>query len=94
MIVTHKGKQYTVNKLANGYEWRLNLVESPRQGFTLNREQMVLAGFVHVVDGIPADINLARSAQSKAAIAEYLGNEMMWNQASDQFRQATGRALH
>lgn len=49
-IVTHKGKQYTVHKLANGYEWRLNLVESPRNGFTLNRQQMVLAGFGHIVE--------------------------------------------
>ncbi len=49
-IVTHKGKQYTVSKLANCYEWRLDLVDSPRQGFTLNREQMVLAGFGHIVE--------------------------------------------
>lgn len=93
-IVTHQGKQYTVRPLADGLHWRLTEVERPNNSSSLNRDQMILAGFGHIVDGVPADINQARSAQSKAAIAEYLGNEAMWNQAADQFRQATGRALH
>lgn len=49
-IVTHKGTQYNVHKLANGYEWRLTQVDKPRQGFTLNRQQMILAGFRHIVE--------------------------------------------
>ena len=49
-IVTHKGIQYSVHKLANGYEWRLTQVDKPRQGFTLNRQQMILAGFRHIVE--------------------------------------------
>lgn len=93
-IVTHKGKQYTVRKLACGYQWCLSEVGSPRNGFPLNREQMILAGFGHIVEEVPVDINQARSAQSKAAIAAYIGCEVMWNQAADQFRQATGRELH
>lgn len=94
-IVTHKGRQYTVRKLADGYHWRLSEVCCPNNGFTFNRDNMILAGFGHIVESRETvDINQARAAQSKAAIAEYIGSEAMWNQAADQFRQATGRELH
>lgn len=94
-IVTHKGKQYTVRPLADGHHWRLSEVDCPHNGFTMNRDHMILAGFRHIVEHTQTvDINQARAAQSKAAIAEYLGNEVMWKQAADQFRQSTGRELH
>lgn len=50
MTVTHNGKSYTVTKLASGHEWRLNSVDSPRDSITLNRDQMILAGFGHVLE--------------------------------------------
>lgn len=49
-IVTHKGKLYTVHKLACGNEWRLSEVGTPRNTFPMNREQMILAGFRHIVE--------------------------------------------
>lgn len=49
-IVTHKGRQYTVRKLADGYHWRLSEVGSPRNSFPMNRDQMILAGFGHIVE--------------------------------------------
>ncbi|MCR6026799.1 hypothetical protein HLI26_07365 [Salmonella enterica subsp. enterica] len=49
-IVTHKGKQYTVRPLADGHHWRLSEVDCPRNSFPLNRDQMILAGFRHIVE--------------------------------------------
>ena len=49
-IVTHKGKRYTVRPLADGHHWQLSEIDCPRKGFTLNRQQMILAGFAHVVE--------------------------------------------
>lgn len=93
-IVTHKGKQYTVRKLADGKTWRLSEVDSPRNSFPMSRKNMILAGFGHIVEGSEViDMNRARYARSKAAIAEYLGNEDMWDQAADQFRRATVREV-
>lgn len=94
-IVTHKGTQYSVTKLGCGYIWRLSQVNCPRNAFTMNRENMILAGFGHIVrQSNPIGTGNVRAAQSKAAIAAYLGNEAMWNQAADQLRQSTGRSLH
>ena len=94
-IVTHKGTQYSVTKIGCGYIWRLSQVDCPRNAFTMNRENMILAGFGHVVgQSEPKGTDEVHAAQSKAAIAEYLGNEAMWNQAADQLRQSTGRSLH
>lgn len=49
MTVTHNGKQYTVNEL-NDNEWKLSSVEKPRESFTMNRQQMVLAGLLEQVE--------------------------------------------
>lgn len=49
-IVTHKGKQYTVRPLADGLHWRLSEVDCPHNGFTMNRDHMILAGFRHIVE--------------------------------------------
>ncbi|HHL2824727.1 TPA: hypothetical protein ACQ431_002956 [Citrobacter murliniae] len=49
-VVTHKGKQYTVRPLADGYHWRLSEAERPNNGFSFNRDQMILAGFRHIVE--------------------------------------------
>ena len=94
-IVTHKGTQYSVRKLADGQTWRLSEVGCPRNSFPMSRKHMILAGFGHIVrQSDPNGTYEVRAAQSKAAIAEYLGNESMWNQAADQLRQSTGRSLH
>ena len=50
MTVTHKGREYTVTKLADGLHWQLVEVGSPRRKVTLNRDQMVLAGLAHVLE--------------------------------------------
>ncbi|WP_169738127.1 hypothetical protein [Siccibacter colletis] len=50
MTVTHNGKQYTVTQLASGYQWQLVEVAAPRSKLTLNRQQMILAGFAHIVE--------------------------------------------
>ncbi|WP_276642962.1 hypothetical protein [Siccibacter turicensis] len=92
MTVTHNGKEYAVTPLASGYHWQLVEVGAPRNKLTLNREQMVIAGFINDADVI--DINQVKAAQSKAAIAQFTGNETMWMQAAEQFRAATGRYLH
>jgi len=39
------GRPYRVYRQANGYEWRFVSVDKPREGFTMNFEQMVKAGF-------------------------------------------------
>lgn len=49
-IVTHKGIKYTVRPLADGHHWRLSEVGCPRNSFPLNRDQMILAGFRHIVE--------------------------------------------
>lgn len=50
MTVTHKGREYTVTRMADGLHWQLVEVGSPRKKVTLNRDQMVLAGLAHVVE--------------------------------------------
>lgn len=50
MTVTHNGKQYTASKL-NDNEWRLSLVDKPRETITLNRQQMAFAGLLEQVEG-------------------------------------------
>lgn len=47
-IVTHKGTQYSVSKLADGQQWRLSEIGCPRNSFLLSRKNMILAGFGHV----------------------------------------------
>ncbi|EID7959684.1 hypothetical protein LCF16_003979 [Salmonella enterica] len=49
-VVTHKGKHYTVRPLADGHHWRLSEVDCPRNSFTLNRDQMKLAGFENAME--------------------------------------------
>lgn len=90
--VTHNGTEYNVTKLGCGYEWRLTKVSAPRESIVLNYDQMKLAGLLN--DAPVIDLNATRAAQSKAAIAQCIGNENMWRQAAEQFRAATGRSLH
>lgn len=92
MRVTHNGTEYNVSKLACGYEWRLTDVNNPRASIVLNADQMKLAGLLNNSPVI--DINKVREAQSKAVIAQHIGDETMWQQAAEQFRTATGRFSH
>lgn len=92
MKVTHNGTEYNVSKLACGYEWRLTDVNNPRSSIVLNADQMALAGLPTETTVI--DLGATQAAQSKAAIAQYLGDDVMWQQAKDKYLSATGRALH
>ncbi len=90
MEVTHNNQQYKVTPIANGTLWRLTSVEHPRESLVLNRNQMVIAGLSHVVEPGPVDLNKVRAAQNKIVIARFLGDDLMWSQAVQEYHQATG----
>ena len=50
MTITHNGKLYHVSKMASGYTWLLTEIGAPRNTATLNRDQMLIAGFGHIVE--------------------------------------------
>lgn len=86
MTVTHNGKQYHASKL-NDNEWQLSSVDKPREKITMNRWQMHIAGLLQQVEG---KHNMLRAAQSKAAIARYLGDSVMWMSAYNDMKAAIG----
>jgi len=90
MTVTHNGKQYTVTKLANGYMWQLAEIGTPRHKLTFSRDQMINAGLGHVVSSCIVDTRILRAALSKKAIARYLGDTVMLQQAIEAQREALG----
>jgi hypothetical protein len=45
MEITHEGKRYKVTQMANQSFWRLTRVDSPREGFTVNRDWLVNHGY-------------------------------------------------
>ena len=90
MEITHNNHQYKVTPMANGTLWRLTLVDSPRESVVLNRDQMVIAGLGHVIEKSIVDLNKVRAAQNKIVIARFLGDELMWTKAVEEYRQATG----
>jgi len=90
MTVTHKGKQYTVTKLANGLMWQFTEVGNPRHKLTFNHDQMISAGLGHVVSSCIVDTRNLRAALSKKAIARYLEDTVMLQQAIEAQRQALG----
>ena len=92
MRVTHNGTEYNVEIMADRYHWKLTEVDSPREGITLSYDQMRAAGFL--TDAPVIDLGATQAAQSKAAIAQYLGDDVMWQQAKDKYLSATGRSLH
>ena len=49
MTVTHNGKQYTVTELTDNSR-RLSSVDKPRESFTMNRQQLQLAGLLEQVE--------------------------------------------
>ena len=90
MTVTHNGKLYHVSKMADGYTWRLTEIGAPRNSVTLNRDQMLIAGFGHIVEQCIVDTKNLRAALSKKAIARYLDNAEMLEQANEAQRKALG----
>lgn len=90
MTVTHKGKQYTATKLANGHMWQLTEIGNPRHKMTFNRDQMINAGLGHVVASCIVDTRTLRAALSKKAIARYLEDTVMLQQAIEAQRKALG----
>ena len=90
MEITHNNHQYKVTPMANGSLWRLTLVDNPRESVVLNRDQMVIAGLGHVIEKSIVDLNKVRAAQNKIVIARFLGDELMWTKAVEEYRQATG----
>lgn len=90
MTVTHNGKQYTVSKLANGHMWQLTEIGNPRHRLTFNRDQLIKAGLEHVVSACIVDTQILRAALSKKAIARYLEDAVMLQQAIEAQREALG----
>ncbi len=90
MEITHNNHQYKVTPMANGSLWRLTSVDNPRESVVLNRDQMVIAGLGHVIDKSIVDLNKVRAAQNKIVIARFLGDDLMWTKAVEEYRQATG----
>lgn len=89
MTVTHNGKQYTAKKL-NDNEWQLTEIGNPRHKLTFNRDQMINAGLGHVVASCIVDTRTLRAALSKKAIARYLEDTVMLQQAIEAQRKALG----
>lgn len=90
MEITHNNHQYKVTPMANGSLWRLTSVDNPRESVVLNRDQMVIAGLGHVIEKSIVDLNKVRAAQNKIVIARFLGDDLMWTKAVEEYRQATG----
>ena len=93
MTVTHNGRQYTVTKLSAS-EWKLAMVDAPRNTITLNRRQMDLAGLLEQVeDKCGYQLHL-RAAQNKAVIARSIGDGVMWMSAYNDMKAAIGYPWH
>ena len=90
MTLTHNGKLYHVSKMAGGYTWLLTEIGVPRNTVTLNRDQMFIAGFRHIVEQSIVDTKILRAALSKKAIARYLDDLDMLEQANEAQRKALG----
>ncbi len=90
MTVTHNNKQYTVTKLANGHTWQLAEVGNVRHKLTMNRDQMIKNGFGHIVNQSIVDSHKLRASLSKKAIARYLEDSVMLQQAIEAQRMALG----
>lgn len=88
MIVTHNNHQYKVTPMANQSFWHLTRVDSPREGFTVNRDWLVNHGYWPMVEQARIDANNLRAAQNKAVIAAGIGDPDMWNGASMQLKRA------
>lgn len=90
MNVTHNGKQYTVTQMADRLHWQLTEIGAPRNKAMLNRDQMLIAGFGHIVEQSIVDTKNLRAALSKKAIARFLENAEMLEQANEAQRKALG----
>ena len=88
MEITHNNHQYKVTPMANGSFWRLTRVDSPREGFTVNRDWLVNHGYWQQIEQARIDANNLRAAQNKAVIAAGIGDPDMWNGASMQLKRA------
>lgn len=88
MEITHEGKRYKVTQMANQSFWRLTRVDSPREGFTVNRDWLVNHGYWQQIEQARIDANNLRAAQNKAVIAAGIGDPDMWNGASMQLKRA------
>lgn len=90
MTVTHNGKQYTVTQMADGYHWQLVEVGNARHKLRMNRDQMIKNGFGHIVNQVIVDSHKLRASLSKKAIARYLEDSVMLQQAIEAQRKALG----
>lgn len=88
MIVTHNNHQYKVTPMANQSFWRLTRVDSPREGFTVNRDWLVNHGYWQQVEQARIDANNLRAARNKAVIAAGIRDYGMYAEASEEFRMA------
>lgn len=88
MEITHKSKRYKVTPMANQSFWRLTLVDSPREGFTVNRDWLVNHGYWQQIEQARIDANNLRAARNKAVIAAGIRDYGMYAEASEEFRMA------
>lgn len=94
MTITHNGKLYHVSKMAGGYTWLLTEIGAPRNTATLNRDQMLIAGFGHIVEQSIVDTKNLRATLSKKAIASYLDDPDMLEQANEAQRKTLGMRVN
>ncbi|MBJ9598078.1 host cell division inhibitory peptide Kil [Citrobacter werkmanii] len=90
MTVTHNGRQYTVTRMADGHSWILVEVGNERHKLRMNRDQLIRAGLGHVVTECMVDTRNLRAALSKKAIARFIGDSEMLEQANEAQRKALG----
>lgn len=89
MTVTHNAKQYTVTEMADGYTWQLVEVGNVRHKLRMNRDQLIKNGLGHIVSQC-VDSRALRASLSKKAIARYLEDSVMLQQAIEAQRKALG----
>lgn len=95
MTVTHNGKLYHVAQMADRLHWRLTEIGAPRNSVTLNRDQMLIAGFGHIVEHKPTFKQFQlKAAQNKAVIARGIGDGAMWMSAYNDMKAAIGYPWH
>lgn len=88
MEITHNNHQYKVTLMANGSLWHLTRIDSPREGFTVNRDWLVNHGYWQQIEQARIDANNLRAARNKAVIAAGIRDYGMYAEASEEFRMA------
>jgi acid stress-induced BolA-like protein IbaG/YrbA len=76
--------------MADGYHWLLVEVGNSRNKRTMNRDQLINAGLGHIANQNAINRHALKAAIGKKAIARYLEDAVMLQQAIEAQRQALG----